>query len=79
MSAGLHLTIEKLQSTFKENGMNFDGQEENFWQMLNDPEIQKAIVKTMEEKLKKAKAERELIDPGGCITNPGEFLRLHGH
>ncbi len=33
----------------------------------------------MDEKLKKTKAERELIDPGVCLTNPGSFLHNYRH
>ena len=46
MEQNLQKTIEKLQSTFTENGMNFDDNEENFWQMLNDLEIQRSYSKS---------------------------------
>lgn len=47
----LNQTIESLTKTLNDQGLSFDGKEENFWAMLNDPEIQIAIADRMKQKL----------------------------
>ena len=47
----LNQTIESLTKTLNDQGLSFDGKEENFWAMLNDPEIQIAIADSMRQKL----------------------------
>lgn len=61
MEEKLKNTIKKLQATFKESGLNFDGGPENFWQMLNDLDVQKSIAEAMSKKIKKAESERNPV------------------
>ncbi len=60
----LQKTIQKLQSTFKSNGLNFSGEEKDFWDMMNDLEVQQAIVGVIDKKIKEANSSpvRDLIN-----------------
>ena len=72
MKQELEKTITNLKKSFKNGGLEFDGQPKIFFEMINDQEIQNAIVSVMKKKLAVNQQERSLITG---FTSDGR--RLH--
>lgn len=60
-------TIQNLKRTFEAENLTFTGLSNDFWDMQNDPEIQKAIAAVMKRKLDK-RDRNDVLIPFGFVN-----------